>query len=142
MSPKAPVDRTLEAVILADVLNELDRIGYHRVDARHFDVPLVLPLPPRCRGLYFRVPLGPMMHGGSRPAPNPMAGFPDIGMISLKRSGSLLTFEIKSSTGSLSIKQKVWSRLLQAVGVRWALIRSVDDLRAALLAWNEIDGWE
>lgn len=130
-------DNALEAPVLAACRAELARLGYVEMP----DAPAAPS--PAATGLFWRVPLGPIMRGGaggarSHPSPNPMAGFPDIAVISKNGFGSLLTFEVKSATGDLSPKQRAWKERLQAAGVRWALVRSVADLRAALIEWGEI----
>lgn len=140
-APKSALKR-LEAEILKECMATLETLGFERWDSKHADARINTILSEKARGIFWRVSLGPIMRGGGHngravPAPNEMAGFPDIAALS-KRSGRLLTFEAKSSNGVMSIKQKVWKERLQAAGARWALVRSAEDLRAALTDWGEL----
>lgn len=57
------------------------------------------------------------------------AGFSDLIVIS---SGQVLFLEVKSAAGRLSGPQEAFRDAVQGQGLPWALVRSVDDVVAAL----------
>lgn len=59
------------------------------------------------------------------------AGFSDLLVISV---GRVLFLEVKSATGRLSGPQAAFRNAVQGQGLPWALVRSLDDVVAALRA--------
>ena len=66
--------------------------------------------------LCFRVPLGPVLHGGVRKA-NPMRYFPDIVGVLPNTLGCMFTIECKMRGGKLSDGQKEMQERLEKNGV-------------------------
>lgn len=62
------------------------------------------------------------------------AGVPDL--VLLFPGGSCAYVELKAAKGVLSDKQERWRDWLQDAGFRWALVRSVDEMRATLTGWG------
>ena len=62
-----------------------------------------------------------------------VAGVPDL---VLTHGGKAFFFEVKSPTGRLRPAQKLFLERAQASGARCAVVRSIDDVRAALDAWG------
>ena len=60
-------------------------------------------------------------------------GFPDL--IVLGFHGALF-FEVKAEGGSLTASQRLVHADLERLGYRVAVVRSIDDVRAALAAWG------
>lgn len=61
-------------------------------------------------------------------------GFPDLLLIG---QGRVCAMEVKTSKGTLSDFQKQWATWFTNAGATpWALVRSVDDVRACLTVWN------
>lgn len=58
-------------------------------------------------------------------------GFPDLVVVT---GGRVLFLEIKTERGVLSQAQRAVGAALQAQGLPWAVVRSVDDARAVLAA--------
>lgn len=95
----------------------------------------------------WRMPVGPVIHRRKSKSgfinehwkKSPLKGFPDIaGVLRKKHPGVLFVWELKSDTGELSPEQVQWLTDLQAAGVKCAVIRSVDDMIAAMVRWGEI----
>lgn len=63
-----------------------------------------------------------------------VAGFPDL--ILCPGNGRTYLLEIKSPTGRVSPEQRDVMDRLHHLGVEGAVVRSVDDVRLALKAWN------
>ena len=59
-----------------------------------------------------------------------LAGMPDL--ILLGPDGAVIGLEVKSDTGRLSDAQKAIAEQWRALGYGWAVVRSVDDVRAVL----------
>lgn len=62
------------------------------------------------------------------------AGFPDL--ILLSPSGRAYFIEVKTDTGRLSTEQSDFHSRLNILGFQCAIVRSIDDARLALKAWN------
>lgn len=63
-----------------------------------------------------------------------MSGVPDI--VICRPTGLVAFMEIKSKTGSLSPSQREFRDWCGSYSVPFAVVRSVDDARAALRSWN------
>jgi hypothetical protein len=63
-----------------------------------------------------------------------MAGVFDLTIIT--ESGRLCFLEVKDRLGVLSKPQKTFGASLDAAGVPWAVVRSVDDARRVLSLWG------
>lgn len=63
-----------------------------------------------------------------------VAGVPDL--IAFLPDGVTLFFEVKAPKGSVSDAQRDFLGRVQSLGFRNAVVRSVDDARAALAAWK------
>ena len=61
-------------------------------------------------------------------------GWPDL-QVSL-RYGVTVYFEVKSPTGRVTPDQAAIGAALMALGNHWAMVRSVDDVRACLAEWG------
>ncbi len=68
-------------------------------------------------------------------APNPMKGHPDIAGVF--DGGGYFVCECKTGTGRLEPKQIEWRDKLQAKGVTYVLVRSLDDLAKAFACRTE-----
>lgn len=62
------------------------------------------------------------------------AGFPDLMVI--LGDGRLLFFEVKAPGNYPSPKQRAWGEFLTRAGHLWAVVYSIDDVRACLAAWG------
>jgi hypothetical protein len=62
-----------------------------------------------------------------------VAGVPDL---VLTHAGRAFFFEVKSPTGRLRPAQKLFLERATASGAKCAVVRSIDDVRAALQAWG------
>jgi hypothetical protein len=60
-------------------------------------------------------------------------GVPDIAVIA--RTGVFIGLEVKAPKGVQSDNQKALQKLLEGVGARYAVVRSVDDVVAVLSVW-------
>jgi sporulation protein YlmC with PRC-barrel domain len=63
-----------------------------------------------------------------------LAGVPDLVIIT--QEGRLAFLEVKDAKGTLSAPQKAFGAALDAAGVPWAVVRSVDDARRVLSLWG------
>ena len=75
------------------------------------------------------------------PGVPPMAGWPDIEIAGRERYGvlsipALFFLEVKTETGKLNLKQKKLHPRLRQLGFKVAVVRSIDDVRDALIAWR------
>jgi hypothetical protein len=59
-------------------------------------------------------------------------GFPDMTCFLFEKPPFFMELKSPTGTGRLSPDQKVWRDRLQAMGFDWFLIRSIDDVKAAL----------
>lgn len=64
------------------------------------------------------------------------AGVADLTV--LMPDGQLFFLECKSATGKVSPEQKAFAAAVEDRGARWACVRSIDDLRAALAGWGVV----
>ena len=62
-----------------------------------------------------------------------VAGVPDRVLV---HEGRALFFEVKAPKGVVSANQKAFIKQAHAVGAKTAVVRSIDDVRAALKAWG------
>lgn len=62
-----------------------------------------------------------------------VAGVPDL---VLCHEGRALFFEVKSAKGRLQPTQRAFIELATQAGAKAAVVRSIDDVRAALKAWG------
>lgn len=76
--------------------------------------------------LAFRVPLGPVIHGGKRKK-NPLKGWPDIIGFFPRTNGEAFGIEVKTKT-KLSDAQKEMREVLEIVGVVYILAHSLQDV--------------
>lgn len=72
--------------------------------------------------------------GARRKAMGQLPGFPDLIMY---WRCYLWAFEVKSPQGRVSDDQKATGALIEANGGRWAVVRSVDDVQAAIKEWHK-----
>jgi hypothetical protein len=63
-----------------------------------------------------------------------LAGVPDLVIIT--QEGRLAFLEVKDAKGVMSAPQKAFGSALDAAGVPWAVVRSVDDARRVLSLWG------
>lgn len=63
-----------------------------------------------------------------------MPGVPDLTVIT--KTGKVAFLEVKTPTGSVSNNQKHLHRVLKDRGAKVAIVRSIDDTKAALLEWG------
>lgn len=63
-----------------------------------------------------------------------VAGVPDL--IVFGPGGRAYCLEVKAEKGSLQPTQKAFARQMEDLGIGWALVRSVDDARAAFASWG------
>ncbi len=82
----------------------------------------------RNRVLHWRVPLGPVLHGGIRKK-NPMTGWPDILGVVPNSNGKLLAIEVKTPKGKVAPHQEEVMRSLRNSGCLVITARSVEDVR-------------
>jgi len=75
----------------------------------------------------FRTYTGPIIHRNKTMSPNPQAGFPDLFGFSPKNIP--FAIELKSATGKLSDKQKVWIKNLRSKGVFCLVARDLDTIQ-------------
>jgi len=70
------------------------------------------------------------------------AGWPDIQLL-YQRAGELafLALEVKSPTGRQQENQKVIEARLEAVGAFYTIVRSIDDVRDALMEYGVPHKW-
>ena len=73
--------------------------------------------------------------GARKKALGQVAGFPDIIVLHWSKVGPLF-FEVKSKKGKVSDAQKEMHEKLTALGYKVAVVRSVDDVEAALTEWG------
>jgi hypothetical protein len=73
--------------------------------------------------------------GANRKAMGQVAGFPDLLVLPWSHIGPLL-FEVKAPGNYADSNQKALHGRLEALGYRVAVVRSIDDTRAALQAWG------
>jgi hypothetical protein len=57
-------------------------------------------------------------------------------LIIVTQEGRLAFLEVKDALGTLSKPQKAFGAALDAAGVPWAVVRSVDDARRVLSLWG------
>ena len=88
------------------------------------------------RILHWKCSLGGARIAGGRRGKNPMKGFPDVAGVMPCGTGRLFVVEVKTKTGRLSPEQLKWRELLEAKGVFYVLARSLDDVIAALRAYE------
>ena len=62
-----------------------------------------------------------------------VAGVPDLVLV---HEGRALFFEVKAPDGRLRPAQKLFLERAHAAGAKAAVVRSIDDVRAALQAWG------
>lgn len=62
-----------------------------------------------------------------------LVGWPDLVTV---YEGRLLCWEVKAEGGYPSDAQKATGAALQAAGARWAVVRSIDDVRECLTQWG------
>ena len=62
-----------------------------------------------------------------------VAGVPDLVLV---HEGRALFFEVKSPAGRLRPAQKLFLETAAKAGAKTAVVRSIDDVRAALKAWG------
>lgn len=62
-----------------------------------------------------------------------VAGFPDVVCVTYR---GVLFFEVKAEGGRMSEAQKDIRRRIEAMGHRYAVVRSVDDVRESLTEWS------
>jgi hypothetical protein len=111
--------------------NEEDRIQAAMVDWLHHQERLG-------RLLFFAVPNGGKMNpaaGARFKRLGTRAGVPDI--VILFKGGRGLFVEVKTPVGVLSKVQRGWRDAVQEFGYAWRLVRSLDDLIAAVDAMTE-----
>lgn len=63
-----------------------------------------------------------------------VTGWPDLTVC--LRSGRVLFFEVKAPGGSTSVAQEHVGKKLGEMGHGWAVVRSVDEVRAELAGWK------
>lgn len=63
-----------------------------------------------------------------------VAGVPDL--IVFGPGGKAYCLEVKAEKGVLAPTQKAFARQMDELGIGWALVRSVDDARAAFASWG------
>ena len=78
---------------------------------------------------------------GRAKAMGAVAGWPDIEIAGRERYGvlsipALFFLEVKTETGKLNLKQKKLHPRLRQLGFKVAVVRSIDDVRDALIAWR------
>ena len=61
-------------------------------------------------------------------------GFPDLMMLN---NGSFWAFEVKAKGNYASDKQKAVGALIEANGGKWAVVRSIDDVKGCISEWND-----
>ena len=76
------------------------------------------------------------LDGAMAKAAGQVSGYPDIEVLLHAKNGGPVFFEVKSRTGRLSNSQAVMHDRLDALGYRVAVVRSIDDVRAALASWG------
>ena len=74
-----------------------------------------------------------MLDGKRRKAMGQLPGWPDLQVITFVGS---LFFEVKAKTGRVSTTQAFMHTELRRMGCRVAVVRSIDDVRDALIEWN------
>ncbi len=74
-----------------------------------------------------------MLDGKRRKAMGQLPGWPDLQVITFVGS---LFFEVKTKTGRVSTAQAFMHKSLREMGCRVAVVRSIDDVRAALVEWE------
>lgn len=73
--------------------------------------------------------------GANKKAMGQVAGFPDLLVLPWSHIGPML-FEVKAAGNYADTAQKAIHARLEALGYRVAVVRSIDDARAALQAWG------
>ena len=64
-------------------------------------------------------------------------GWPDIEML---YQGRFWTFEVKAKGNYATPDQKACGALIEAAGGRWTVVRSIDDVQAAIEVWLDEGG--
>ena len=77
-----------------------------------------------------------MLDGARRKAMGQVAGWPDITVLCHAHAFPALFFEVKAPGGYASPAQAALHDQLKALGYLVAVVRSVDDVRAALRGWS------
>ena len=62
-----------------------------------------------------------------------IAGFPDLAFI---YRGKFYALEVKTAKGKLGDVQKLWRDWIEAAGGAYAVVKSIDDAKAALALWR------
>ena len=78
---------------------------------------------------HWRVNLGGVRRSGIGRTRNPMAGFPDIGVIV---RGRFLGIEVKTPAGRMEATQRDWKKRLEDAEATYIIATSVSDVRLAL----------
>lgn len=73
---------------------------------------------------------GPVQWLAKRKRLGTSAGFPDL--LIYFPDGAILHAELKAPRGTLTPDQKAWRDRCERLGIPWALIRSFEDLEAAI----------
>ena len=73
--------------------------------------------------------------GARKKALGQVAGFPDIIVLHWSKVGPLF-FEVKAKKGRVTTAQKEMHERLTALGYKVAVVRSIDDVKAALTEWG------
>lgn len=76
-----------------------------------------------------------MMDGAKRKGMGQVAGWPDIIVLPWSYIGPVF-FEVKAPGGYASEAQKAIHERLRVLGYRVALVRSIDDVAAAMAEWG------
>lgn len=76
-----------------------------------------------------------MMDGKRKKAMGQVAGFPDIVVFPWSHL-PVMFFEVKAHGGYASEAQKAIHERLRVLGYRVALVRSIDDVAAAMAEWG------
>lgn len=61
------------------------------------------------------------------------AGFPDLAFLF---ESNLYTLEVKNADGTQNDKQEDWQILITDAGGYYAIVRSIDDVKAVLISWG------
>ncbi len=90
---------------------------------------------------YWRMPLGPVLHGGGRKwGENPLKGFPDVaGLLQREQPGRFWAIEIKSDTGRVSQEQAAWILRLKYGGAAVTVVKSLAEVEHFFRGLGEID---
>lgn len=90
---------------------------------------------------HWRMPLGPVLHGGGRRwGENPIKGFPDLaGILKREHHGRFWALELKSATGRLSPEQSAWILRLKYAGAAVTVVKSMGEVEHFFRGLGEID---